>query len=326
MATNLVPFNKTAVPAYITKLFGQVDNTALAAAQGAIGGPRISFRGKVWRIIADGQEQVYNAPGTDEPAQSLEVVIVKANPRLSKLYYAGKYVEGSDNPPLCSSKDGITPDEGVEAKQSDSCASCPHNAWGSRISEQGKKAKECSDSRRLVVLPAGDLNFPPLLLSIPSMSLAERDAEVRRVNASKDWYSLSDYATFLDTCGTTYSAVVTKIGFDPRVAYPKLLFKTVRWLDETEAKKVAALVNTREVSDIVGITKTIPAISTLPNTEVPKEVATNIQKPVAKAKAKPVVSRVQDIRMPDDDVPSTEQDVPAGLSDEVGNILAGLDD
>lgn len=280
-----------------------------------VGGPRISFRGKVWRIVSDGQEQVYTAPGTDDPAQSLEVVIVKANPKLSKTYYEGKYVEGSDAAPTCSSKNGIEPDDNVESKQSETCASCPHNTWGSRITEQGKKAKECGDSRRLVVLPAGDLDFTPLLLSVPAMSLSERDTEVRRVNASKDWYSLSDYASFLDKCQTTYSAVVTKIGFDPRVAYPKLLFKTVRWLDEAEAKKVAKLLSTSEISDIAGITKAATAEQPVALTP-PTKAAT-------KTKAKPAA-----VVMPDDDdmPPVEEQKIPAGLSDDVGDILAGLDD
>ena len=66
----------------------------------------ISIRGSKWRIKKGGEETpILDDKG--DPVARLEVVILKAPEAMSKVYYEGKYVEGSTDEPDCSSNDGI---------------------------------------------------------------------------------------------------------------------------------------------------------------------------------------------------------------------------
>lgn len=268
MSSQVIPFTQQSVPAHIQRLF----NTAAVAAEnktlqsGGIAVPKISFRGKVWRIVMDGNETVYTLPNSEDPSPSLEVVIVRGNPAKSKTYFAKKFVEGEDVMPTCASKDGSVPDVGVEAPQAVSCAVCPQNIWGSRTTDDGRKAKACGDSKRLAVLPAGDLNFAPLLLMVPPTSMSDND---NKENEARGWYALSQYAAWLSKQGVHYSAVVTKIAFDARPAHPKLLFKAVRYLDESEVARVMDVGASKEVTEILGMAAEpapvkVPQIETAP--------------------------------------------------------------
>lgn len=58
------------------------------------GFPVISFRGKVWRIRQGGKEENYLDHNGD-PMPGIEVVLVRSNPHLSKIYYPGGYEEGN---------------------------------------------------------------------------------------------------------------------------------------------------------------------------------------------------------------------------------------
>jgi hypothetical protein len=223
MSQALAQFNPAGVPAHITQLFGGVSHQDLTAgAEAAF--PMLSLKGKVWRVAHGGEQRVLQRDG--EPLPSIDVVLVTANRNLSKLYYAKAYAEGDDDAPDCSSANGVTPDAGVPAPQSATCATCQHNVWGSKITEQGKKTKACSDMRRVALIPERDMECKPwgapLLLRVPPGS----------------FQNLTEYArTALG--GKEYCAVVTRIGFDMMAAYPKLTFKPLRWVTEAEAEIIA---------------------------------------------------------------------------------------
>lgn len=198
----------------------------------------VSVRGSKWRIKHHSDEKLVTNDN-DDPVPSLEVVLVKASPSLSKIYYAASYVEGDDNPPDCWSLDGITPDTAVPKKQSPTCAACPHNIWGSKITPAGKKARACSDSRRVAVVPAGDIPNEGygglMLLRVPAASLG----------------GLADYGRGVGGKGFLYNGIVTKIGFDPEPAFPKLTFKPVRVLTEEEGEQVAAHLKSPQLGTIL---------------------------------------------------------------------------
>ena len=191
----------------------------------------ISFKGKVWRVKYKGEEKIVRHPESGDPMPSLVAVIVKGSPQISKIYYPGAYTEGSDDAPDCYSIDGVRPDPSSPSVQSPTCASCPRNVWGSKVTEQGNKTKACADSRRLAVVPYPDLkneNFGgPLLLRVPPASLQELDS----------------YNKDLQRMGLPYQAVVTKISFDHELAYPKLKFQAVKGLDKEQAMTVLELAN-----------------------------------------------------------------------------------
>jgi hypothetical protein len=210
----------------------------------------ISLRGKVWRVVHQSVSRPVTRPGTNEPASSLEVILVAATAGLSKVYYDGNYVEGSDDPPACFSHDGIKPDRSVAEPQASMCAICPLNAWGSKVTEQGKQTKACADSKRLAILPAGGESLPeaerinvlmnevfggPMLLRVPAASMSE----------------LAGYDGSMGQMGFKLHAVVTRMTFDIEAAYPKIKFEPVRPLSVAEFQEVLKWRESAQVKDML---------------------------------------------------------------------------
>jgi hypothetical protein len=189
----------------------------------------MGYRGKVWAVKHQGTEHPLMRDDGDGPRNSIEVVLLKASPAISKIFYKDGYVDGSNSAPDCWSSNGATPDPSVQNKQSATCADCPMNAWGSRVTEAGKQGKKCSDSRRVAIVPSSDMDNEvfggPMLLRIPAASLKD----------------LKQYGDVMKSYQFDYFACVTKISFDPNEAYPKFVFTAVRPLTEEEGRKVLEL-------------------------------------------------------------------------------------
>lgn len=214
---------------------------------GVSGGfPVMSIRGAKWRIVEHGEEHPIYMPGTTDLAPSVKVVLLRANPAVAKTFYAQAFVEGSDTAPDCYSNDGVRPAADAPAPQCESCAACPQNVWGSKISPNGSKIKACADVRRVAILPADDQSYSPILLRVPAASLAD----------------LAAYGKALKQRGIPYSAVVTKLSFDPDASYPKIMFKFERVLTPDELALVASRLNEPVVDDILGVsTARAPAVA-----------------------------------------------------------------
>ena len=216
-----------AVPAHIQKAFAATQGNAALAAGVSAGYPIISYKGKVWHVVEGGERTLITigeGRNANDPAASLEAVIMLANPALNKVYYPDGYEEGSTERPLCHSDDGITPAADAQEKQSKTCGVCPFNEWGSKISDTGSRGKACADSRRMAIASPDDLENP-MLLRCPAASLK----------------TLLSYGQQLDKRGWPYFALVTRIGFDSSLAYPALTFTPERWLDESELAQVNAM-------------------------------------------------------------------------------------
>lgn len=197
----------------------------------------ITYKGKVWTIKYHGQEMVLMRPDGDGPRNSIELVILKANPHLSKIWYEDGYVEGSNAPPDCSAANGLKPDAGVPKPQHPVCATCPKNQWGS--DPRGGKGKACGDSRRLAVVPEGDLSNEslggPLLLRVPAASLQD----------------LATFSNQMQAKGYPYNSIAIRVGFDPKESYPKFTFGAIRPLTDAEADVVIAMAKTEAVARVV---------------------------------------------------------------------------
>lgn len=232
--SNIIPFESGSLPAYLKGVNREALNDDLVS-----GGPKygvISIKGKVFATTKNGERKIIPNPlDPNSPATSIDVVILKANPGLSKLYYAKKFVEGSDEKPDCSSTDGVTPASDAAKPQSKACGTCPHNAWGSRTSDDGRKGKACQDSKRIAVATPTQLN-EPYLIRVPPASLT----------------GLTEHAQHLAKRGVKYNMVVTKIAFDPEAATPKLLFKPVGFLDEAGYNQVQEVIASDAVQAIIG--------------------------------------------------------------------------
>jgi hypothetical protein len=241
MSGAVVKSDLAGLPAALSDLFKGAANESIGdLTQGVMAGfPTISYRGKVWRIRKGGEETNY-VDANGDAVQSLEFVLAKANPVFAKVYYKAAFEEGATGKPDCWSADGLKPDANVLEPVCKTCAACPNNSWGSRISETGKKGKLCADRRRVAVVGPQDLadngtECQKFLLHIPAGSLK----------------GLSEYAEkVLKPKGIPYYAVVTRVGFDTTQAHPVLTFKATRYLTEVEAR---AILEIRESDDVARI-------------------------------------------------------------------------
>ncbi len=198
--------------------------------------PIISYRGRTWRIRKGGEEQAYlNMDG--EAIQSIEVVLLRSNPLPSKVFYEEKFSEGDQSPPRCWSADGVKPDAGVTDPIHPVCASCPNNAWGSKITENDKKTRACSDVRRCAV------SFKHQLEEVETGAREAKDVDVLLLRIPPATLNpLKDYVEkILEPKGVPPYVLVTKIGFDVEVAYPKLTFKGLRFLTAVEVELAVSL-------------------------------------------------------------------------------------
>jgi len=328
MANDMVAITSSKLPAHLQGKT-KVENP-FAAAVGSGGFPVISIKGKVFHVQRGDERELVTKPGSDdEPAASLEVVILSTNPNRSKVFYERGYEEGGADKPDCYSHDGIAPAADAENPQSKKCAICPHNQWGSRISENGNKGKACADSMRLAVAPAGQLN-DPMLLRVPAATLKV----------------LGQYGSQLAKRGVEPKHVVTKIGFDYSVAYPALTFKAVRFVEEDEFQEIEQVLD--EEAETIGlITGVSGGVQTVEEKQVddapaeaapakpakskklkeaeeegevaPKKSKVKVSKPEPEPKAEPEAD--------DEEVEAAgESEEPAASVEDYDDIDAALDD
>ena len=258
--TNLIPAN-IKVPAHLAARVGQPSALAVSITGGIAGGggyPRISIKGARFRIIEDGAESVLDST-------TLDVVIVGANPRLSKTWYAKEWNKDSEpSAPDCFSLDGIGPDPSSENPQNDLCASCPQNAWGSKVTANGQQVKACSDQKRLAVVAANDPTGPVYLLQVTPAALK----------------GLNQYHKELSTRGIPPEIVKTRVSFDTDASFPKLKFGFGGFLDEDTQSAVDGLFGTEQVKEITGeLVRSVPPVVEAPR---PAPVKAAPAKPAAK--------------------------------------------
>jgi hypothetical protein len=215
MATNIALFNAGQLPAFAQK--GAVSEIAKALMGGSgPSGKRVSVKGGVFRLFADGKE----ITAIDE--RYLDVVIVNAAPKVSRVFYAKVFDEANPAPPDCWSKDGDKPDTTVKTPQNANCAQCPQNVKGSG---QGD-SRACRYSQRLAVVLANDMEGDVMQLALAATSLFGKAEGENR--------PLQEYTRWLLAQSWDPTYVVTRLRFDTKVATPKLFFKPMRSLTDDE--------------------------------------------------------------------------------------------
>lgn len=325
--SNLVPFESGKLPSFLASASAAALASELTANVGNGGFPVMSIKGKVFALVKGGErETLMNPNDPDEVATSINVVILKANAGLSKVWYSKNFVEGSDAKPDCFSHDGVVPDPSAETPQAKKCAICPKNQWGSKISEDGKKLKACADSRRLAIANPDELE-DPILLRVPAATLKP----------------LAEYGESLAKRGVPYNAVVTKIGFDREAASPKLTFKATSFVSEEQFATIQRVVAEDVVESILGKHGEAPVAEADPAEEIagtpPKAAKVDAPAPApaakaAKPKATPAVTEDEvaaAVAAPDPapaPAPKAEVRVVAGddLESEIDSLLGSLED
>lgn len=325
--SNIVPSN-IQIPAHLARVVGQPSALSAALAGGLAGSaefPRISIKGSRFRIIEGGAETVLEDT-------KLSVVIVGANPRLSKTFYAKQWTPDSEpSSPDCYSLDGIRPHGESTDPQNDTCAGCPMNAWGSKITPMGQQIKACADQKRLAVVASNDPEGPVYLLQITPAALK----------------GLGSYQKELQMRGIPVEAVKTVVTFDTDASFPKLMFKFGGFLDEGEYAAVEGLFGSDKVLEITGEKETAaePKAEAKPKAAAkpaavaakPKPAPVEEEAPAPKrgfgAKAAAPVEEEEEAPAPKPKAaapkaaaPKVEKAGASSLADEIANLMSDMDD
>lgn len=205
--------------------------TTAVAVKKATGGNVVSIQERLKQQVAAMAERV-GAPGGDviilknhtfkfpdgtEIKDSVRLVVVDFISMNS--FYDGPYDEKNPAPPACFSIDTVitkmVPDKDSPVAQSDSCAACPMNQFGS-----SGNGKACKNTRVLAVLPVGaDADTPLSILKVSPTGLKSFDAFV---------------TSTVRSFGVPPLGVTVEVSFDENVTYPSLRFSNVEPNDEAE--------------------------------------------------------------------------------------------
>lgn len=232
--------DRSNLPAFVQSGAGTELNKEATAGTGGEGINRISLKQSRFRLIVGGEQvSVIQDPYMD-------VVVLRANPGVSRAYYTKKYdPNAEDQSPDCYSSNGVVPDADVAKPQCSNCAECPHSQWGSRINDLGNKVKACSEVKRLAIVPRSNVQAPMFQVNVPAASLKVFGNYVRMLNQVNP--------------PIPYNGVITRIAFDETSDFPRLTFEPMGWLsddqyavvseryDSEEAKRTATIVPAPEV-------------------------------------------------------------------------------
>jgi len=216
--SNITLFNPSQAPAFARN--NALSETALALTGGGTGTStkRISIKGGVFRLVAGGKE----IAAIDE--RHLDVIIVKAAPKVSRIFYAKAYDSENITGPDCWSNDGEKPDAAAQNKQAPTCLNCPQNQAGSG---QGN-SRACRYQQRLAVVLESNPNGDVLQLTLPATSVfGKEDGDKRPLQAYARHLALSNPPV-------NPEQIVTRMRFDTKAESPKLFFQPVRWLTDDE--------------------------------------------------------------------------------------------
>jgi hypothetical protein len=223
-------------PLVNSDLFKSLQDMNKTLSGGSAGGKRISIKGNKFRLF-DGGEQV-----SVSKSDTMNLVVVNAAP-VSRTYYEGTYDPANPAPPTCWSIDTRVPASDVPAnkRKSTSCANCPMNIKGSGQGE----SRACRFNQRLAVTLEGE---PEVVyqLQLPATSIFGK--------ADGDKMGMQAYAKFLNAHNTPIIAVMTEMRLDENSETPKLFFKPVRPLDETELRAAVAAKDTEEAINAITLT------------------------------------------------------------------------
>lgn len=324
--SNIAMFNPSQVPAFARNAELSETTLALAGGNGASGVKRVSIKGGVFRLMSAGKE----IAAIDE--RHLDVIIVKAAPKISRVFYAASYdKDAAAAAPDCTSADGEKPDAGVKNKQSATCAQCAQNIAGSGNGQ----SRACRYQQRLAVVLANNPDGDVMQVTLPAASIFGKEEGGKR--------PLQAYARYMaaQTPPVNLDTIVTRMKFDTKAESPKLVFEAARWLTDDEYTSAQEQAKSSDAAKAVSATpaaldgvSSTPAplalegkrpaaatVAVLPEQE--EEEAPAPAPKAKKAKAAPVVDEDDEpeVRKPE----AKETAVPAKKS-KLADIVADWDD
>ena len=179
-----------------------------------VGGSFISTRGGIFQI------------GDEAPMREMAVIVLDVVNE--NTYYDAKFDPDNRQPPLCyafgRSAEEMAPHESMRVDleyfqpQAETCAVCPHNAWGS--AEKGR-GKACQNRRRLAVIPAGYYDLkrgarePELMLYDDPKHFQQADIAYLKLPVT----SVTAWSKYVNqiaaNCNRPPHGVVTRISIEP---------------------------------------------------------------------------------------------------------------
>lgn len=268
---------KGGLPAYLK---GEMDDATSALAGGELGARRISIKGGVFREFIGGKEYRVSEE------RAMNVIIIKAAPSISRVYYAGTYSEGATIAPACWSSDNQRPAKEVTNRQAETCLNCPQNIKGSGANE----SRACKYQQRVAVLLEGETEKREVYqLVLPSTSIFG--------DGEKGKLPLQAYARHLKSNGTPITGVITEMRFDTASPTPKLTFKPIRVVTEEEFEVVKEMKDsqaaisaiTLTVAQTDGVVEEKPKAPVAKKVEVAPQEDTEIEEPKKAVAKKPPV-------------------------------------
>lgn len=212
------------IPEYAQAVLVQGNKTALTeAASGGVGGkaefPHISVEGSRWRLIdVEGVENVLKT-------FAINFAIVGINSFVSKAWYKDKFVPGGERgAPDCYSDNGQVPYPDAGLIQSQQCATCDKNVWGSDVNPQnGNKLKACKDTKHVSLM---FLNPENLAAEVPEV-YSQRLSAMSMIN-------FSNFAKDVAAQGGALDFIVVQAEFDTDASYPLVKFSVLRNMTKDE--------------------------------------------------------------------------------------------
>ena len=319
--TNIALFNPSNAPSFARN--HELSETAKALTGGGVGtsSKRISIKGGVFRLLAGGKE----IASIDE--RFLDVIIVKAAPKVSRIFYAKSYDGDNITGPDCWSNDGERPEASAENKQATTCMSCPQNIAGSG---QGN-SRACRYQQRLAVVLENNIEGAVLQLTLPATSVfGKEDGDKRPLQAFARNLALQNPPI-------SPEMIVTRMKFDTKAEAPKLHFAPSRWLtdeeyaivktqgDSDEAKR--AVVMTVAAADGVKPTPKLAIEGKRPMGELTKEEDAPAYEPIAaKAKAKAKPAEVEEDAEPEVRKEASKPSAVPAKKGKLADIVSDWDD
>lgn len=204
----------------------------------------IGYKGKTWSLRYRGEKKNVIRPDDGTPSGHIDVIILSSAGQKSKSYYK-QYEQGSSDGdrPICSSIDGLVPDQDAQTKQSNACAVCPRNVW--KQDANGRRGRECTDYKRLAVLLM-PYHTKPIMGGVPLIEPVFLRVPPDSLN------SLAIMGETMGNQGFHYSSYITRITFDVQKAHPCMVFTPLQGLTEKEAPTILTLRDDPTTARIIG--------------------------------------------------------------------------
>lgn len=273
MANELMIPDAAEIPAYVLnpELAKQANADAAAGITTGIA-PRLKMVGKQFAVVdGNGDETPIKAGGMTIVGDDayLLTIVLRARKAIQKAWYSKAFNPNEEGAaPDCFSNDGELPDASAPSKQCDTCALCPHNAFGSGVDQSGNPTggKACADNKILAIY-------------IPKLGVHK----LKLAPASLKNFGI--YVKQLSDKGIPIGNVKTLVGFDQAATFPKLVFRFGGFVAENLLPQLVELSQSSDAEEIANdriaaTAKQLPA----PKKEAKKEAKKEVKKEEPKPK------------------------------------------